>query len=461
VIDAYLADFGKFEKRVEAGTPPWVRDIRRRALERFRTLGYPTMRNEDWHFTSAAPIAEQEFHVTEAPGGEVKVGDLEPFQFAEKAWPTLVFVNGRFSEDLSTFTTLPAGVRVMELARAWKEQPALLERHLSKVADFEQAAFTALNTAFMLDGAVVHVAANAVLEAPLHLLFVSDAYAAKTVAHPRTLIVAEHHANATILESYVSLGEARYFTNAVTEVVLEEGAQLRHYRIQRESERAFHVGTTEVHQARGSLYKSFSFATGARLARINIYTKLQGEGSEVWLDGLYMVDGEQHVDHQTRILHLQPNCASHEVYKGVLDGMSHGVFNGQVFVDPIAQKTDGKQTNNNLLLSDHARVDTKPQLEIFADDVKCTHGATVGRIDEMALFYMKSRGIGAQMARELLTYAFAADVIERIELDSVRTGLESLTLRRFTREEILIPGEGSTGEHPVFSVSGAGGGVRG
>jgi Fe-S cluster assembly protein SufD len=459
VIDAYLSDFARFEERVAPGSPLWLSEVRRRALERFRMLGYPTTRNEDWHFTSVAPIAETEFHVTEAPGGEVRVGDLEPFQFAQKAWPTLVFVNGRFSEELSTFSTLPAGVRVMELARAWKEQPALLERHLSKIADFENAAFTALNTAFMFDGAVVHIAPNAVLESPLHLLFVSDAYAAKTVAYPRTLIVGERHSNATIIESYVSLGEARYFTNAVTEVVLDEGAQLRHYRIQRESERAFHIGTTEVRQARSSLFKSFSFATGARLARINTYTKLQGEGSEVWLDGLYMVDGDQHVDHQTRIAHLEPNCASHEVYKGVLDGMSHGVFNGQVYVHPIAQKTDGKQTNNNLLLSEHARVDTKPQLEIFADDVKCTHGATVGRIDEMALFYMKSRGIGAQMARELLTYAFAADVIERIELDAVRTGLEALTLRRFTREESLIPGEGSTGEHPVFTV-GAGSGAR-
>ena len=459
MIDAYLSDFARFEQRVAPGAPLWLSEVRRRALERFRMLGYPTTRNEDWHFTSVAPITEQEFHVTEAPGGEVRVGDLEPFQFAEKAWPTLVFVNGRFSDELSTFSTLRAGVRVMELARAWKEQPALLERHLSKIADYENAAFTALNTAFMHDGAVVHIAPNAVLESPLHLLFVSDAYAAKTVAHPRTLIVAERNSSATIIESYVSLGDARYFTNAVTEVVVDEGAQLRHYRIQRESERAFHVGTTDVRQARSSLYKSFSFATGARLARINVYTKLQGEGSEVWLDGLYMVDGDQHVDHQTRIAHLEPNCASHEVYKGVLDGMSHGVFNGQVYVHPIAQKTDGKQTNNNLLLSDHARVDTKPQLEIFADDVKCTHGATVGRIDEMALFYMKSRGIGAQMARELLTYAFAADVIERIELDAVRTGLEALTLRRYTREETLIPGEGSTGEHPVFTV-GAGSGSR-
>ena len=457
--DAYVEKHKAFVGRIGSGTGAWVGKIRQDAIARFTELGFPTTRNEDWHFTSVAPIAESDFHVTEAPGGEVKMGDLEPFQFGGKAWPTLVFVNGRFSADLSTFSTLPDGVRVMELGRAWVEAPELLQKYLTKIVDYTDASFTALNTAFMHDGAVVHIAANARLEAPLHLLFISDAYAAKTISHPRNLIVAEHHAEATIVESYVSLGDARYFTNAVCEVAVGEGARIRHYRVQRESERAFHVGTTQVRQARGSLYKSFSFATGGRLSRINVYTKLEGEGSEVWLDGLYMLDGEQHVDHQTRIEHLQPNCASHEVYKGVLDGVSHGVFNGQVFVDPIAQKTDGKQTNNNLLLSDRARVDTKPQLEIFADDVKCTHGATVGRIDQMALFYMKSRGIGEELARELLTYAFAADVIERIELDPVRTGLESLTLRRFTRENVGIPGEPATGEYPVF-VAGAGAGGR-
>ena len=454
----YVEKYDAFVGRIGHGTAPWVGHIRHEAITRFAELGFPTTRDEDWHFTSVAPIAESDFHVTEAPGGEVKMGDLEPFQFGGIAWPTLVFVNGRFSADLSTFSTLPEGVRVMELARAWVEVPELLQKYLTQVVDHRTAAFTALNTAFMHDGAVVHIAANAQLGPPLHLLFVSDAYAAKTITHPRTLIVAEHHAEATIVESYVSLGDARYFTNTVCEVVVGEGAQVRHYRVQRESERAFHIGTTQVRQAKASLYKSFSFATGGRLSRINVYTKLEGEGSEVWLDGLYMLDGDQHVDHQTRIEHLQPNCASHEVYKGVLDGVSHGVFNGQVFVDPIAQKTDGKQTNNNLLLSDRARIDTKPQLEIFADDVKCTHGATVGRIDQMALFYMKSRGIGEQLARELLTYAFAADVIERIELDPVRTGLESLTLRRFTKEDVGIPGEPATGEYPVFVAGAAAGG---
>jgi Fe-S cluster assembly protein SufD len=458
VIQSYVDDFTAFAARVE-GELAWMSRVRRDAIHRFANLGFPTTRDEDWHFTSVAPVAEADFELFDAPGGEVKVGDLAPFQFGQLAWPTLVFVNGRFAEELSTFSTLPPGVRVLELASAWHEEPALLERYLTQLADYDGSAFTALNTAFMLDGALIHLAGGAVLDTPIHVLYITDAYAAKSVMYPRTLIVAERNASASVVESYVSLGEARYFTNAVTEVSLGEGAHLRHYRVQRESERAFHIGTVQVEQARTSRYKSFSFATGARLSRINIYTKLKGEGSEVWLDGIYMVDGEQHVDHQTSIDHLQPNCASHEVYKGILDGVSHGVFNGKVFVDPIAQKTDGKQTNNNLLLSDRARVDTKPQLEIFADDVKCTHGATVGRIDDMALFYMKSRGINAGHARELLTYAFAADVIERIELDAVRTGLESLTMRRFTREEIGIPGHDAESVGDV-AVAGAGAAAR-
>jgi len=265
---------------------------------------------------------------------------------------------------------------------------------------------------------------------------VSDAIAAKTQSNPRTLIVAERNSKATVIESYVATGEASYFTNAVTEVLLEDGANLSHLKIQRESPRAFHVGTIEAEQKRDSHYQSFSFATGAALSRTNIYTTLDGEGAGATLNGLYMLDGEQHCDHQTKIEHAQPNCFSRELYKGVLDGASHGVFNGKVYVDPIAQKTDGKQTNKVLLLSERAQVDTKPQLEIFADDVKCTHGATVGRVDETALFYMKSRGINKELARRLLTYAFAAEVLETIEIDRVRQELEQATLQRFTGIEV-------------------------
>jgi Fe-S cluster assembly protein SufD len=250
--------------------------------------------------------------------------------------------------------------------------------------------------------------------------------------HPRHLLVVEPHARATVIESWVALDDVPYLTNAVSEVLLEAGATLHHLRIQREGARACHVGTVEARQGRDSHYLAFTFQVGGALSRSNVYTVLAGEGGGTTLNGLYMLAGQQHGDHQTRVEHVAPNCFSRELYKGLLDGDAHGVFNGKVYVHPEAQKTDGKQTNNTLLLSERAQVDTKPQLEIFADDVKCTHGATVGRIDETALFYLKSRGVSRTLARQLLTYAFAADVLETIENEAVRDALEAMTLRRFT-----------------------------
>jgi Fe-S cluster assembly protein SufD len=269
------------------------------------------------------------------------------------------------------------------------------------------------------------------VEQPIHLVFVVDATAAKTMMHPRTLIRLGTGAEASVIESFVATSDAMAFTNAVGEVFVGDGATLRHYKIQREGQRAFHVGTTEVTQGRDSHYVSFSFATGGALSRTNVYARLDGPGCGVTLNGLYLLDGEQHCDHQTLVVHAQPNCFSRELYKGILDDRSHGVFNGKVYVHPIAQQTDGKQTSKTLLLSETAHIDTKPQLEIFADDVKCTHGATVGQIDQQALFYMKSRGVGAEDARRLLTYAFAADALETIEIDAVREGLERMTLDRY------------------------------
>jgi Fe-S cluster assembly protein SufD len=238
-----------------------------------------------------------------------------------------------------------------------------------------------------------------------------------------------------VIESYVALGEATYLTNSVTEISLGQGATIAHYKIQRESPRSYHVATIDARQGKDSHFVSFSFAIGAALSRTNVWTVLGGEGCGATLNGLYMADGDQHVDHQTRIEHQKENCYSREVYRGVLDDTAHGVFNGKVYVHPEAQKTDGKQENHTLLLSPRAVIDTKPQLEIFADDVKCTHGATVGRIDQTSLFYMKSRGVGAVRARQLLTYAFAADVLEQIELEPLRNSLEELTLARFTRDD--------------------------
>jgi Fe-S cluster assembly protein SufD len=427
----YTGEYQAFA-RATRGVPSWLATLHQCAFERFEALGFPTTKNEDWHFTSVAPIAEAAFPPRVAPGGDVKVEQLAPFTFGASDWPTIVFVNGIFAPELSSLGNLPEGVRVYDMASAFRSGDPVVERHLSRYAAYEINTFTALNSAFVNDGAVVTIAKEFEVDRPIHVLFVSDANLAKTQTNPRTLIIAERHSKATVIESYVSASEAAYFTNAVTEVLLEHGANLSHLKIQRESPRAFHVGTIETEQKRDSHYQSFSFATGAMLSRTNVYTTLDGEGAGATLNGLYMLDGEQHCDHQTKIEHAQPNCFSRELYKGVLDGASHGVFNGKVYVDPIAQKTDGKQTNNVLLLSERAQVDTKPQLEIFADDVKCTHGATVGRIDETALFYMKSRGINKELARRLLTYAFAAEVLETIEVEAVRRDLEEATLLRFT-----------------------------
>jgi Fe-S cluster assembly protein SufD len=429
VADAYAAAFDVISGDV--GVPAAVRALRRAAFDRFSALGFPTPKNEDWHYTSVAPIADQEFALLASRTGDIGRDDLAPFSFGVGAgdWHTIVFVNGRFAPELSDLRKLPAGVEVTDLATAWSA-PDVAER-IGSLASHESHAFTALNAAFAQDGAVVRIARNVEVGRPIHLLFVTDAAAARAMMHPRNLIIVERHATATVIETYASATDSTYFTNAVTEVTLGDGSSLRHYKIQREASRAYHVGTIEVEQARDSHYVSFSLATGAELSRTNVYTTLDGEGSGATLNGLYMLDGEQHCDHQTQIIHAQPNTFSRELYKGILDGRSHGVFNGKVYVRPIAQKTDGKQTNNTLLLSDTAHVDTKPQLEIFADDVKCTHGATVGQIDQAALFYLKSRGIANALARRLLTYAFAADVLETIEVDAVREGLERTTLERF------------------------------
>ena len=419
----------EFAARADSG-PEWLKTVRRSAMDRFSTLGFPSMKNEDWHYTSVAPIASRVFTQT----GTGSAGGADVSSYLYGSGPTLVFVDGVFSEELSN-TTAAEGLSVTRLADAVAGDAPVLRQHLSRIAAFDAAAFTALNTAMMQDGAVISVAPDTALAEPIQLLFFSAAPIPQSLSTPRNLIVLGHGARASVIESYVGLSDEVYFTNTVTEVVLSPGSRLDHIKIQRESLSAFHVGTLEARQESDSELHSFSFASGGELSRTNIYTVLDGEGSSCTLNGVYMVGGVQHVDHQTRIEHAKPNCTSREVYKGILDDRSHGVFNGKVFVRPEAQKTDGKQSNNNLLLSDHARVDTKPQLEIFADDVKCTHGATVGRLDEVALFYMKSRGIEADHARTLLTYAFAAAVLEEIALEPVRDALEDLVLSRVAKSE--------------------------
>ncbi len=424
-LEAYRWDFNKADE--SSREPQWLRSMRRSAMDSFESVGFPTMKNEDWHFTNLAPLTAHKFQPAKE-GSPVSSDALTRIEYGQD-WLTLVFVNGRL---VTQPQNLPAGLTITSLASEIDGDTDLIKRHLSRLATPESGSFTALNAALATDGAVIRLAADAVVEKPIHVVFISDTAAEGGAIHPHNLIFAERHSKATVIESFVTLGADVYFTNSVTEVFVADGAHLSHYKLQRESQNAFHVGTVQVHQARDSRYESFSFAVGAELSRTNVYTTLAGDAAEAVMNGLYMVDGKQLVDHQTRIEHVAPNCPSHELYKGILDGRSHGVFNGKVYVHPEAQKTDGKQSNNNLLLSAEARIDTKPQLEIFADDVKCTHGATVGRLDETALFYMRSRGISPSQARRLLTYAFAADVLEKIELEPLKEALEAQVLERFT-----------------------------
>jgi len=431
VREAYLQEFGLTVPVATEETPDWLEPVRKAAIDRFAATGFPTARDEEWRFTPIAPIAQGTWRRGAAPARGVTPEQLAPFIFGHPEWTSLVFVDGGYSEALSSTGDLAAGVRAGSLAEALRADGAMLEKHLARHASIESSPFTALSTAFMRDGGFLHVPPNTDLTRPVHLIFVTTPEAAGSVTHPRNLVVIERGARASVIESYVSLAEGvTYWTNAVTEVVAGANSWIEHTRIQRESERAYHVGLTHVEQQRDSHYRSFTLAMGGALARHNLYAHLNGENVETLMYGLYLTRGEQVVDNHTAIHHDQPNCRSWEVYKGVLDGRSRAVFNGKVFVKPEAQKTDAKQTNRNLLLSDTAKVDTKPQLEIFADDVKCTHGATVGRLDDVALFYARSRGVPAEKAQRLLTYGFAAEVTAEVVLEPVRDELDRLVRER-------------------------------
>jgi Fe-S cluster assembly protein SufD len=431
MTEAFVQEFEARTGPATAEAPEWLEPIRRAAMEQFARTGFPSSRDEEWRFTPIAPITQGTWRPAAGSPAAVSPRDLEPFLFGHAEWTTLVFVNGVYSDSLSVPGQRPPGVRVMALAEAIRADGALLGRHLGRHAPLEGSPFTALNTAMMREGGVVHVGAGVDLAEPIHLLFLSTAEGAGTAAHPRNLIVIERGARASIVESYVTLvSDGSYWNNPVTEVAVAAGAWVEHTRIQRESERAYHVGLTHVNQQRDSHYRSFSLAMGGAMSRHNLHVRLNDENIETLMYGLYLTRGDQVADTHTAIYHDQPNCRSWEVYKGILDGRSRGVFNGKVLVKPEAQKTDAKQTNRNLLLSDLARVDTKPQLEIFADDVRCTHGATVGRLDDIARFYARSRGLSAAAADRLLTYAFAAEVVDEVALSPVRQELDRLVLER-------------------------------
>jgi Fe-S cluster assembly protein SufD len=406
----------------------WVADLRREAGERFARMGLPHARIEDWKYTSVRPIAKRDFARPDASAATADAGAIEALRIPGLDAHRMVFVNGHYASALSDQSGAGSGVSVRSLAGLLAENPDALRDRLGSAAPVDFSGFTALNTAFSDDGAVVDIARNCRADRPIELLFVSTAQEEPIAAHPRVLISAGHHAEATIIEHYVGLDDARNLTNAVTEASLDAGARIRHYRVQRESRKGFHIGSLHVNQAGDSRLEQHNVNIGGQLVRTDINTALNAEGAETLYNGLYLANGRQHVDTHTRINHNVPNTTSEEAYRGILDGHARGVFNGRVYVAPHAQKTAAYQSNDNLLLSGKAEIDTKPELEIYADDVVCTHGATVGQLDTQALFYLRSRGVDHETARGLLLYAFAEATIERMDIEALRTWLQGFVI---------------------------------
>ena len=425
--DNYLASFGRLEKSLGGREPSWLQALRSASIDRFAELGFPTVRDEDWRFTNVTPLARVPFQ----PGRLVDLDSAARAQVNGLACLAddvnrLVFVNGFLAAGLSALPRLPQGVQADSMARLWRGHPDNIEPFLGQYAVSEGHAFRSLNTAFMRDGAYLRVARGVAVEEPIYVVCVTTGES--VVAYPRHLVIAESGSAVTLVEAYVGPGETACLTNAVTEIVVADGAAVDHYKLQREPLSAFHIASLAVHQQRSSRFSSHNIALGAKLARNEVNVVLDALGCECTLNGLYLVAGRQHIDNRTTIDHARPHCASHELYKGILDGKAHGVFNGKIFVRQDAQKTDAKQTNKTLLLSPDATINTKPQLEIYADDVKCTHGATVGQLDPEALFYLRARGIDMGSARNLLTFAFANDIVVRIKVGALRQGLENYLL---------------------------------
>ena len=433
--ESYVAEWQRATDRLRDAGPQGVRRLRVEAWERFLSLGFPSTRDEEWRFTSVAPIAEGDFALALPASAVLPESAVAPFRLAVTLAAELVFVDGRYAPALSRRGALPNGTRVESLAASLAMDGYELEPYLGHVAPFQRQPFVALNTAFLDEGACIRLPAGTILEAPIHLLFVSTGSQSgrPVMTHPRVLVVLGGNSQASVVETHAGHAGARYLTNAITEVVLGENAVLDHSKLQYESDEAYHVGAMYLEAQRSAVCTSNSISMGGALVRNEIVVSLDGEGVECTLNGLYLADAARLVDHHTTIDHARPHCGSREVYKGILADHARGVFNGKIIVRPDAQKTDARQTNRALLLSEDALINTKPQLEIFANDVKCTHGATIGQLDDDARFYLRSRGLSDEEAHRMLVHAFAADVLNRLPLAAVRASVEERLQRQLAR----------------------------
>jgi Fe-S cluster assembly protein SufD len=432
IKDWYISNFGEFEKRLNGEKENPIHITRKDALSNFSRLEFPTIKDEEWKYTSIAPLLKHNF----LPSYEKKTVSKELIKsllFDEMEHSLIVFLNGRYSAENSILLNLPDGVIVGSIADKIKKKNEVLLKHFGKYADHQNHIFTALSTAYTEDGAFIYVPAGNIVKDPIHIIFITDSANQKILTQPRNLFVAEKNSQVTIIEHYVGNEGEIYFTNSVTEIVSEENAVVDHIKLQEESKKAFHIARMEVDQERNSNFSSHLISTGADLTRNEFNAKFNDVGGECTLNGLYMIDGTQLFDAHTLMDHAKPHCNSHEHYKGILDDKSRGVFNGKIIVRQDAQKTNAFQENNSILLSDEALVNTKPQLEIFADDVKCSHGATIGQMDDDAKFYLKSRGIGEEASKGILLHAFASDVITSIKIESIRNYIEKIITEKFNQ----------------------------
>lgn len=429
----YLTLFKNFENSLNGGKSKSVHDLRKSAIANFSELQFPTTKDEEWKYTNIAPMLKHTFKPLEKTIGNYDI-KVNHFLFDKMEHSLLVFVNGVYSNELSKIKELPDGVIIKSLAEAIKEENLIVKKHLGKYADFKGHIFTSLSTAFVNDGAFVYVPEGKVIEDPIHILFLSISNKDKILVQPRNLFVAAKNSQSTIIEHFASIKEDIYFTNSVTEIVTEENAIVDHVKLQEESSKAYHIGRMDISQERNSNFSSHLISFGAEISRNDFNSRFNDEGGECMLNGLFLIENSQLFDAHTLIDHAKPHCNSHEHYKGILMDSSRGVFNGKVIVRKDAQKTNAFQENNNIILSNDALVNTKPQLEIFADDVKCSHGATIGQIDSDALFYLKSRGIGPEAAQAILIHAFASDVVRYIKIDAVRDYIESILKQKFQEE---------------------------
>jgi Fe-S cluster assembly protein SufD len=426
---AYLTALESLEKNGYDTDPAWARDLRKEAMSKFQGLGFPIARrgNEEWKYTDIGPIAKAKFQLSSsAVQSLVNAKSVEMSSLGEKSWSQMVFVDGSYVEELSSVSSLPAGVMVVNLTEAMRSVPELVQGHLAHYADYEANAFTALNTAFIHEGVFIHVPDDILVEEPVRLLFLSTSKDEETVSQPRVLIVVGKNSKATVIDGYGGVSDGRYFSNCVTEVVVGDGSRVEYYKVQQQSDKAFHITTTDVSLGRDSYFSSINIDMGGKLVRNNLNVLTEDEGSSCVLNGLYLVNGTQHVDNQVIIDHAKPYTTSRELYKGILDGKARSVFHGSIIVREGAVKVDANQVDKNLLLSDEAEADTKPAFWVYCDDVKCGHGAACGQMDEKALFYLRSRGIDEETARGLLTRAFVSDVIQSIANESLRRQVDDL-----------------------------------